>query len=111
MTTVRIIITLKPGILDAAGQAVRQGLHALGYEQAGEVRVGRYVEITVPDGLPPEGIHQMCERFLANPLIEQWRFEGFDAATASTPPSRTRVRGPRAEARPSSRKAEQRGLH
>ncbi|HET6946957.1 MAG TPA: phosphoribosylformylglycinamidine synthase subunit PurS [bacterium] len=109
MATVRIIITLKPGILDAAGQAVRQGLHALGYEQAGEVRVGRYVEITVPDGLPPEGIHQMCERFLANPLIEQWRFEGLDAPSMAA--SRPRARRPRPESRPSGRNTDQRGLH
>lgn len=108
MATVRIIITLKPGILDAAGQAVRQGLHALGYEQAGEVRVGRYVQITVPDGLAPEAIHQMCERFLANPLIEQWRFESIDpSATGGAP--RPRVR-PRADAARSG-KADARGLH
>ncbi|HEU5299537.1 MAG TPA: phosphoribosylformylglycinamidine synthase subunit PurS [bacterium] len=92
MATVRIIITLKPGILDAAGQAVRQGLHALGYEQAGEVRVGRYVEIAVPDGVRPEEVHQMCERFLANPLIEQWRFEGFNPPSTSAPPQKKRER-------------------
>lgn len=73
MNTVRIVITLKPGILDAAGQAVRQGLQALGYHDVGDVRMGRYVEIAVPDGLAPEQIEAMCERFLANPLIEEWR--------------------------------------
>ncbi len=73
MTTVRIIITLKPGILDAAGQAVRQGLRALGYQEVGEVRVGRYVEIAVSNELAPEQIQGMCEQFLANPLIEEWR--------------------------------------
>ena len=75
MNTVRIVITLKPGILDAAGQAVRQGLQALGYHDVGDVRMGRYVEIAVPDGLAPEQIEAMCERFLANPLIEEWRVE------------------------------------
>lgn len=89
MATVRIIITLKPGILDAAGQAVRQGLQALGYEQAGEVRMGRYVEIDVPDGVPPEAVHEMCERFLANPLIEQWRFEEFNPSAPTAPHKKT----------------------
>lgn len=79
MATVRIIISLKPGILDAAGQAVRQGLQALGYGEVGDVRVGRYVEIVFPDDAAPEEIHQMCERFLANPLIEQWRFDTSEA--------------------------------
>jgi phosphoribosylformylglycinamidine synthase len=73
MTTVRIVITLKPGILDAAGQAVRQGLLSLGYRDVGEVKVGRYLEIAVPQDLAPERIEAMCERFLANPLIEEWR--------------------------------------
>jgi phosphoribosylformylglycinamidine synthase PurS subunit len=73
MTTVRIVITRKPGILDAAGQAVRQGLLALGYRDVGDVKVGRYLEIDLPPGILPEQIEAMCERFLANPLIEEWR--------------------------------------
>jgi phosphoribosylformylglycinamidine synthase len=73
MTTVRIVITLKPGILDAAGQAVRQGLQALGYGGVGDVRVGRYLELAVPENVGAEEIQAMCERFLANPLIEEWR--------------------------------------
>lgn len=75
MATVRIIVTLKPGILDAAGQAVQQGLHALGYEAVTDVRIGRYLEVTLPDGLSPQETNEMCERFLANPLIEEWRFD------------------------------------
>ncbi|HXF83130.1 MAG TPA: phosphoribosylformylglycinamidine synthase subunit PurS [bacterium] len=93
MATVRIIITLKPGILDAAGQAVRQGLHALGYEHVTDVRMGRYVEITVPDGTPPQAVHEMCERFLANPLIEQWRLD----ASGALPPVSSQKKMPRPE--------------
>jgi phosphoribosylformylglycinamidine synthase len=73
MTTVRIVITLKPGILDAAGQAVREGLVSLGYPDIGDVRVGRYLEIVVPSEVRQEQVEAMCERFLANPLIEEWR--------------------------------------
>ncbi len=75
MATVRIIITLKPGVLDAQGQAVQQGLRALGYETVSAVKVGRYLEITVPDDLETDAVHEMCERFLANPLIEEWRLD------------------------------------
>ena len=73
MNTIRIVITLKLGVLDAEGQAVRQGLHALGYESVSEVRVGKHIEITMPDSTSSDEINQMCERFLANPLIEEWR--------------------------------------
>ena len=75
MATVRIVITLKPGVLDAQGQAVHQGLRALGYETISGVRVGKCIELTVPDHTARDEIDAMCERFLANPLIEEWRIE------------------------------------
>src|SRR2546429_7793138 len=73
MTTIRIVVTLKPGVLDAQGQAVQQGLRALGYESVSGVRVGKWIELAVPDEMTPDTIDAMCERFLANPLIEEWR--------------------------------------
>lgn len=73
MSRARIIITLKPGVLDAQGQAVEQGLRALGYDSVTGVRVGKYVEITLPDSTPAEEVDRMCAQFLANPLIEEWR--------------------------------------
>ncbi len=75
MTTIRITITLKPGVLDAQGQAVLQGLQTLGHDQVSAVRVGRFIELTVPDGIRPADLDQMCERFLANPLLEEWRID------------------------------------
>ncbi len=75
MATVRIVITLKSGMLDAQGQAVEQGLRALGYDSVSTVRVGKYIELSVPDDMLDAGVHKMCERFLANPLIEEWRIE------------------------------------
>src|SRR3989454_826000 len=56
MATVRIVITLKPGVLDAQGQAVHQGLRALGYETVSGVRVGKCIEITVPDQTARDGV-------------------------------------------------------
>ncbi len=72
MRTVRVVITLKPGVLDAPGRAIRQGLAALGF-RVEEVRAGKYLELVLPDG--PADVEGMCARFLANPLIETWRIE------------------------------------
>jgi len=77
--TVRVVITLKPGILDAPGRAVRQGLAALGYAVE-EVRVGKYLELVLPDGAD---VDAMCARFLANPLVEEWRVEWPQPTTAA----------------------------
>ncbi|MDR5695312.1 MAG: phosphoribosylformylglycinamidine synthase subunit PurS [Armatimonadota bacterium] len=76
MATFRVIITLKPGILDAQGQAIRRGLLALGFEGIQEVRTGRYLEIDVPEGWGEEKIRAMCEGLLAHPLVEEYRLEG-----------------------------------
>src|SRR3989442_10619220 len=91
MATVRIVITLKPGVLDAQGQAVHQGLRTLGYETISGVRVGKCIELTVPDHTARDEIDAMCERFLANPLIEEWRGaaereEGAGPAARAPPP-------------------------
>ncbi|MDR7423480.1 MAG: phosphoribosylformylglycinamidine synthase subunit PurS [Armatimonadota bacterium] len=73
MPTVRVTVMLKPGVLDAPGQAVLAGLRALGYPVEG-ARVGKVVELAVPEALRAR-VDEMCERFLANPLIETWTVE------------------------------------
>jgi phosphoribosylformylglycinamidine synthase PurS subunit len=65
----RVLIRPKEGILDPQGQAVEQALPALGFEGVANVRVGRLVELEVQD---PNRIEEMCERLLANPLIEDY---------------------------------------
>ncbi len=64
-----MLIRPKAGILDAQGQAVERALPALGFEGVIEVRIGRMVELDVED---PARIEEMCERLLANPLIEDY---------------------------------------
>ena len=74
MATVKVLITLKPGVLDAPGQAIRQGLRALGYEVE-EVRVGKYLEIVVPERAAGEAVanaasaeaDEMCARYQCTP--------------------------------------------
>ena len=65
----RVLIRPKEGILDPQGQAVERALPALGFEGVTEVRVGRLVELEVDD---PARVPEMCERLLANPLIEDY---------------------------------------
>ncbi len=66
---VRVLIRPKAGILDAQGQAVERALPALGFDDVANVHVGRLVELDVED---PARVVEMCERLLANPLIEDY---------------------------------------
>ena len=69
---VRVLIRPKAGILDPQGQVVERALPALGFEGVRDVRVGRLVELEVDD---PVRLPEMCERLLANPLIEDYEIE------------------------------------
>jgi phosphoribosylformylglycinamidine synthase PurS subunit len=65
----RVLIRPKKGILDPQGQAVERALPALGFEGVSGVHVGRLIELDVEDG---SQVPAMCERLLANPLIEDY---------------------------------------
>jgi phosphoribosylformylglycinamidine synthase PurS subunit len=65
----RVLIRPKEGILDPQGQTVERALPALGFEGVTHVRVGRMVELEVDD---PTRVPEMCEKLLANPLIEDY---------------------------------------
>ena len=69
---VRVLIRPKAGILDAQGQTVERALPALGFEGVRNVHVGRLVELDVED---PGRVAEMCERLLANPLIEDYEIQ------------------------------------
>jgi phosphoribosylformylglycinamidine synthase subunit PurS len=69
---VRVLIRPKAGILDPQGQAVERALPALGFEGVANVHVGRLVELDVED---PGRVPEMCERLLANPLIEDFEIQ------------------------------------
>jgi phosphoribosylformylglycinamidine synthase PurS subunit len=77
---VRVLIRPKAGILDPQGQAVERALPALGFEGVRNVHVGRLVELDVDD---PARVGEMCERLLANPLIEDFQIERPDADQSS----------------------------
>jgi phosphoribosylformylglycinamidine synthase len=73
----RVLIRPKEGILDPQGQAVERALPALGFDGVSDVRVGRMVELEVED---PDRVADMCERLLANPLIEDYEVLLVEAA-------------------------------
>ncbi|HMA27009.1 MAG: phosphoribosylformylglycinamidine synthase subunit PurS [Solirubrobacterales bacterium] len=68
----KILIRPKDGILDPQGRAVERALPALGFEGVHEVRVGRLVELETDD---PGKVDALCEKLLANPLIEDYEVE------------------------------------
>ena len=65
----RVLIRPKSGILDPQGQTVERALPALGFDGVSDVRIGRLVELDVPDLAEVEA---MCEKLLANPLVEDY---------------------------------------
>jgi phosphoribosylformylglycinamidine synthase len=73
----RIRVTLKPVVLDPQGDAVLHGLHHLGFTDVSSVRVGKYLEVRLAaDGqeAAEAAVRQMCDRLLANPVIESYAY-------------------------------------
>jgi phosphoribosylformylglycinamidine synthase len=74
----RVYVTLKPAVNDPQGLTIRGGLHSLGFEQVDTVRAGKYLElkVDVTDRAAAESqVTEMCRKLLANPVIEDFRFE------------------------------------
>ena len=73
-----IYVTLRPSVLDPAGTAVQSGLRQMGYENVEQVRIGKYIELilSAPDeNSAREQLERMCNQLLANPVIENYRFD------------------------------------
>ena len=74
----KIHVTLKQGILDPQGKAIEHALDSLGFQNAGNVRVGKYMEVDVNEmdrAKADAQVKQMCEKLLANTVIEEYRYE------------------------------------
>jgi len=72
-----VYVTLKPVVNDPQGLAVREGLHMLGYDEVGMVRVGKYIQLWLDaeeEAQAETRVNEMCDKLLANPVIEQYRF-------------------------------------
>ncbi len=74
----KIYITLKNGIHDPQGRAVQQSLHTLGFETVQDVRIGKFLEVDLLDrdkASAETTINDMCQKLLANMVIEDFRYE------------------------------------
>lgn len=78
MFLARVYVTLKPTVNDPQGLTIRGGLHSLGFTSVESVRSGKYMEIRLdaPSREQAEAqVTEMCRKLLANPVIEDFRFE------------------------------------
>jgi phosphoribosylformylglycinamidine synthase len=71
----RVVVTLKPGVLDPQGKAVHHALSGLGFAGVNDVRVGKIVELDLAEGTTPAALDEMCRKLLANTVIENYRIE------------------------------------
>jgi phosphoribosylformylglycinamidine synthase subunit PurS len=74
----RITITLKNGVLDPQGKAIEGALHALGFAEVANVRQGKLIELDIPaadDAAARNQLKDMCEKLLANTVIENYNIE------------------------------------
>jgi len=72
---IRIHVSLKPGVLDPQGRAVHHSLEGLGFAGVDDVRIGRLIELDVADSTSDAALNDMCEKLLANTVIENYRIE------------------------------------
>ena len=77
----RVLVRLKPGILDVQGAAVKRALAGLGFSELNELRVGKVIDVEL-DVATPEGararVGEMCRQLLANPILEDYTIESVD---------------------------------
>jgi phosphoribosylformylglycinamidine synthase PurS subunit len=74
MMLAKIYVTLKRGVLDPQGQAVARALGRLGFDEVKDARIGKYIELQVESG-DDQRLKDMCEKLLANTVIEEYRVE------------------------------------
>ena len=72
---VRVDVMLKNGVLDPQGEAVRHALGSLGFDGVSGVRQGKVIELDVAEGTDEATIKDMCEKLLANTVIENYAIE------------------------------------
>lgn len=81
----KIYVTLRPSVLDPAGTAVQSGLKHMGYDNVEQVRIGKYIEVTLTadsEASARSQLDRVCDQLLANPVIENYRFDLMTIAAA-----------------------------
>jgi phosphoribosylformylglycinamidine synthase len=82
MMKARVTVTLKNGVLDPQGKAIANALAALGIQGVDDVRQGKFIEVELAETDPERAraaVERMCKELLANPVIENYRYELEDA--------------------------------
>ena len=77
---VRVIISLKNGVLDPQGRAIHHAIEGLGIHGVQDVRAGKVIELEVDDSVGDDQLETMCKQLLANTVIENYRIERMAAA-------------------------------
>ncbi len=78
MYLAKVYITLKPTVNDPQGLTIKGALHNLGFQNVSSVRAGKYMEITIEEddlARAERQLQEMCRQLLANPVIENYRFD------------------------------------
>ncbi len=85
----QIYVTLRPSVLDPAGTAVQSGLKHMGYDTIEQVRIGKYIEVTLSaesEDAARQQLDHACDQLLANPVIENYRFDVREVSTSDARP-------------------------
>lgn len=78
MIKATVYVTIKESVLDPQGNAVQGALHSMGFAEVSKVRIGKYLEVeldTDDRGEAETRLKAMCEKLLANTVVEDYRFE------------------------------------
>jgi phosphoribosylformylglycinamidine synthase len=77
----RVLVRLKPGIMDVQGAAVKRALAGLGFSELNDLRIGKVIEIDLDEPTPAGArarVGEMCRQLLANPILEDYTIETVD---------------------------------
>lgn len=78
MFLARVYVTLKPAVNDPQGLTIQGALHMLGFKTVQQVRMGKFLELQLDEGTRAEAearVDEMCQKLLANPVIEDYRYD------------------------------------
>ncbi|MCC3358843.1 phosphoribosylformylglycinamidine synthase subunit PurS [Bacillus sp. REN16] len=83
MYKVKVYVTLRESVLDPQGNAVKGSLHQLNYQEVKDVRIGKYMELTIDETVADldQTVKEICEKLLANTVIEDYRYEVEEVVT------------------------------
>ena len=78
MFVAKIYVTLKPTVNDPQGRTIMSGLKSMGFDSVADVRAGKYLELRINEekrGRAESQLKEMCDKLLANPVIEEYQYE------------------------------------